>query len=61
MSIKISKCETCKKCVTLDEAPWVVCSKYPKFIPEKVFGNTIDTNIPVDCDNYEYNPDWDRH
>lgn len=61
MSIKMSKCETCKKYMALDVAPWAVCSKYPKYTPEKIFGNTIDSDIPVNCDNYEYNPDWDKN
>ena len=60
MSIKISKCETCKKCTTLDEAPWVACSKYPKYIPGDIYSNTIDSNIPVDCDQYECDPNWNK-
>jgi len=60
MCIKMSKCETCKHIISLDEAPWAVCLKYPESIPLIIFGNTIDSDKPVNCDKYEYNPDWNK-
>ena len=60
MCIKISKCATCKKYKLIDESPWAVCQKYPEDIPNNIYGNTIDSDKPLNCDEYEYNPDWDK-
>ena len=60
MSFKTSKCESCKKYILLDEAPWSACSKYPDCIPSKYFENTTDSGKTVECSDYEFDPDWQK-
>ena len=55
-----SKCATCKKFKLIDESPWCVCKAYPENIPDSIYQNPVDSDKPVDCDKYEYNPEWEK-
>jgi|GEM_PF-3023677 len=59
--LKEGKCVTCKKYKELDEAPWIACSVYPKHIPLSIYQNPIGSDKPVNCDNYEYDPEWEKN
>ncbi len=58
--LEFTKCMTCKKYIVLDVAPWGACQKYPDDIPNDIYCNGIDSDKPLKCDEYEFNPDWDK-
>ena len=60
MSIRISKCITCKKYMTLEKAPWGTCQIFKEDIPDEYFNNTIDSSDPIRCEDYDYNPHWEE-
>lgn len=60
MSFKLSKCETCKFFIKYDKAPWVDCEKYPDNIPEEYYQNIIESKEPIKCQNYIFNPEWNK-
>lgn len=56
---KFTKCMSCKKYFLLENSPWCACKIYPELIPEEIYQNEFDSNKPINCDEYEFNPEWD--